>query len=281
MWFPIVRVAAAWWSTILIVIVGAWKTAEFAEVMAGNSHNWFLQAMAGLVYFGPFVADELTPHQDRPFILRLTKPVLLTYLCIAIVFQALGSSRSFIADRMEREHLEDIRARVTIWEKGRFASLSARYQRLLQENGCYRRDQPRSRNKAVACETLFKDYREVTEAPETVVDDPLQNGLFRDAIRARVNKWTALARRLPLGPSMPEYPEPVVLSRVSQSTWQILSWTYQNYYEDHALSLLGPLFRNLMLLPLTILVGVFHNNTAGQRQQIWQQWLDTRRRREE
>src|SRR5580658_8251137 len=152
-----VRVLGAWWPAVWIVIIGGWKTTEFAVSIAGNAQDWPLRAMAGLLFFGPFIAAEMLPLQSGSALQKVTKVLLFSYLLIALLLQALNGTKTLVNDGMERERLVRLQDGINQFEERRLHMLDHVYDRLLRENGCIPKQSPTRKN-AIACEALWHQY---------------------------------------------------------------------------------------------------------------------------
>ena len=77
----LLQLITVWWSAAYIVIIGAWKTTEFVRLMSVNSHDLLLAGIAGLLFFGPFIAAELDLSKDDPSSSRSPKSFCLYIFC--------------------------------------------------------------------------------------------------------------------------------------------------------------------------------------------------------
>ena len=265
--YRIVRILAAWWPAVWIVIIGAWKTTEFALSIAGDSQDWLLRAMAGLLFFGPFVAAEILQPQAGSSLQRLTRTVLFSYLLLALLVQALNSTRTLMSEGMEREQLTQLRVRINRYEEERLRALDRVFRVLLRENGCI----PRSNllpKKSIGCDTLWKQYEEVLDSPRTYALDPSGTDAFRDLLRRQLDRLSELSRKVPTGQRVFEYGATFDLTPKDHTAMEILAWTARHYGQDRAQVLIAHFCRDIMLLVLNVIVGIWYHATADERKKL-------------
>ena len=265
--YRIVRVLAAWWPAVWIVIIGGWKTTEFALSIAGDSQDWLLRAMAGLLFFGPFVAAEILPPRSGSSLQQLTKIVLFSYLMVALLVQALNSTRTLMNDGMEREQLAHLRESINRHEEARLRTLDRIYHSLLHENGCTPKSS-RPQKKSIGCDTLWRQYEEILNVPRTYAFDPPGTDAFRDLLRHQLDRLDDLFRKLPTDRRVFEYGTTFDLTPHDHTAMEILSWTAHHYGQDRAQVLIAHFCRSIMLLVLTVIVGIWYHATADERKRL-------------
>lgn len=264
MGYQIVKIVGAWWPAAWIVIIGGWKTTEFATTIAGDPHDWLLRAMAGLLFFGPFIAAEMLPLQSGLVLPKVTKALLFSYLMIALLLQALNSTRTMVSDGMERERLLALQKSIDQYEEQRLGMLDHVYNGLLRENGCLPKAN-RARKNAIACETLWRQFEEVLNAPKTYMVDPPGNDALRELLRHRLDALDDLCRKVPAERRVFEYGTSFDFTSADHSTVEILAWTAHHSQEERAQALIAQFCRSLMLLILTIIVGIWYHASADKR----------------
>jgi hypothetical protein len=266
MGYRFVRMVGAWWPAAWIVMIGAWKTAEFASSMAGDSRDWLLRAMAGLLFFGPFIAAEMLPLETGSFLQKLTKTLLFSYLTVALLMQALNSTRTRVNDGMERERLARLQEKVSLYEQRQLQTLDSIYVRLLHENGCITKDN-RSRD-AIGCDTRRHLREDVLNTPKTFWMTPPSTDAFRELLRARLVHLDKLVRNLPIDLRVLETGPNFDLAVPDRSTSEILAWTAHNYSQERAQVLIAQFCRSIMLLILTLVIGIWYHATAEERKKF-------------
>jgi hypothetical protein len=265
--YRIVRVLAAWWPAVWIVIIGGWKTTEFALSIAGDSQDWLLRAMAGLLFFGPFVAAEILPPRPGSSLQKLTKIVLFSYLMVALLLQALNSTRTMMNDGMEREQLAHLREGINRYEEGRLRALDRIYRGLLQENGCIPRSS-RSQKKTIGCDTLWRQYEDILDAPRIYALDPPATDAFREMLRRKLDRLDDLSRKVPTDRRVFEYGTTFDFTPRDTTAMEILAWTAHHYGQERAQVLIAHFCRSIMLLVLTVIVGIWYHATADERKKL-------------
>ena len=235
-------------------------------MIASNAQDWPLEAMAGLLFFGPFIAAEVLPLRSGSLLQKATRILLFSYLLIALLLQALNSTKTFINDGMERERLVHLQEGIGRYEEQRLRMLDRVYARLVRENECVPKS--RARKNAIACDTLWRQYEEVLDTPKTYSVDPPSTDAFREALRRRLAWLDKLVQKLPADRRVFEYGVVFDFTVRDHSTMEILVWTAHNYGQARAQILIAQFCRNIMLLVLTIVVGIWYHATAEERRKL-------------
>ena len=118
------------------------------------------------------------------------------------------------------------------------------------------------RGNSVACETLSKNREEVINEPKTYEFDPAGTTQFRDQLKARLERLDQLRRKLPAERRTIEVFQAFDLSIQPHSSVEVLAWASKNLDQPVAQVLAAHIGKNIMVLILTLLVGVWNDNAC-------------------
>jgi hypothetical protein len=256
------KLEVRWAALAVLVVIGAWKTADFATAVAPESNNWSARILSGTLYFVVFMASEIWPHAVRPAIVRLTRAILLVLVIVVVIAQALASTYDVISDGMEYERLTDLRSKIEAFKDSQFRDLYAVYGRLLAESGCTGRSSKRSRSGTAACESLQRNREEVLNAPRTYRLDPIMTSALRELLETQLDQLEALRKKVPANRRTFEVYPMINLGIERYSYVAVIGWAVKNYNRLPAQVLFGQLARNTMVLVLALVAAFWCQQTS-------------------
>ncbi len=252
------------WAAVILVGIAAWKSTEIVQVFGGSSSPWPVQLLVGFIYFGPFVAAEVTYSRLRDLLLKATRTILVLILMSAIVIQALNSSRSLVNERLELERLGEITLQVDNFERKELQRLVAVNEGLLRDSHC-RGPEVRRQGNLSACQAHWKQRDEVLNFPRLYRDTPHESTAIRAELAKRLNELSRLEQSVSTCRRQlrPETFRPD-LAPDQHGLTETLRWLTSNIGNVDSEPMIAHVLRGMVLLVLTAVVSCFHGRQEGQ-----------------